>query len=211
VPAFNNLSELGNHKLNQMPSTTAKFSFPKLNLVGETSSLSNTSNLSEYANLQLKNYQQKDSNDQKFVLPNIFSSKPSFSPFQNPIIDLKSALLSENEKKEIPKEINKVPKEKSKESFIPKFIDCDIASVSKASDNFDIDKTVISSTTLQDLLREKVAVNEPSMLGKIIGKRFNKKVPYIRHSYEMLKEINRFKFDIPSPDDQILAHLKKKK
>lgn len=206
MPVFNNLSELGKFQLSQASSSSMKFNLPVLKLSNKESPSSNS--LSEFANLQLKNYQKKDAEvEQKFAIPNIFASKPSVNTCQIQTIDLKSALLSDREKKEIPKEI-KVTKKKSNEKFIPQFIDCEEVSSTKLSHN--CENTVICSTTLHDLLREKSPVNQPSIVGKIIGKRFHKKVPYIRHSYDSLQDINRFKFDVPSPDDQILAHLKKK-
>lgn len=204
MPVFNNLSELGKFQLSQSPSSTMKFNLPVLKLSNTDAS----SSLSEFANLQLKNYQKKSPVDQKFAIPNIFASKP-LNTVQTQTIDLKSALLTDHEKKEMPKE-EKAHKEKSNEKFIPQFIDCvEVFTPKLLSHN--CENTVISTTTLHDLLREKTRLNHPSMVGKIIGKRFQKKVPYIRHSYAALQDINRFKFDIPSPDDQILAHLKKKK
>ena len=201
MPVFNNLSELGKFQLSQASSSSMKFNLPALKLSNKESS---SSSLSEFANLQLKNHQKKEV-EQKFAIPNIFASKP-LSTTQT--IDLKSALLSDREKKELPQEV-KVDKEKSNEKFTPQFIDCDEVCTPKLSSN-DCDDTVIWTTTLHDLLHQKSHLNQPSIVGKIIGKRFHKKAPYIRHSYDSLKDINRFKFDVPSPDDQILAHLKRK-
>lgn len=204
MPAFNNLSELGKYQLSQASATSAlKFKLPSLKLDNKTSE-SPPNNLLELAKLQVKNYQEKDNleNPKKFAIPNIFSSKPA-----NPIIDLKSALLSDVEKKELPKE----PKAQKSEVFIPKFIDCDIV-MERSTVPSDIEDAVVCATTLRDLINDNnVSIHQPSMMGKIIGKKsIHKNVPYVQHSYEALKIINRFKFDVPSPDDQILAHLKKK-
>lgn len=200
VPVFNNLSELGKFQLSQASSSSMKFNLPVLKLSNKEPSSSTSSSLSEFANLQLNNHKKKE-----FAIPNIFASKP-LSTTQT--IDLKSALLSDREKKELPKEV-KVVKEKSSEKFTPQFIDCDEVCSPKLSSN-GCDNTVICTTTLHDLLREKSHINQPSIVGKIIGKRFHRQAPYIRHSYEAIKAIKRFKFDVPSPDDQILAHLKRK-
>lgn len=90
------------------------------------------------------------------MIPKIFSS--------NPRIDLKSALLSDVEKKELPKEV-KVPKHE--EEFIPKFIDCDREPSSVKND---AEKVVICTNTLADLLNEKLPVQHSmSMMGKILG------------------------------------------
>lgn len=164
------------------------------------SSESPPSNLSEFA----RNSQEKQSSDTpKFAIPNIFGVKPK----ANPIIDLKLALLSDSEKKELPKEV-KI--EKKDEEFIPKFIECDLKTSNPAALG-DNENVVICSSTLKDLIPETASIHQPSMMGKIIGKHYKKRVPYtIRHTYEPLKDINRFRFDVPSPDDQILVHLLKK-
>ena len=60
-------------------------------------------------------------------------------------------------------------------------------------------------------LRQKSHINELSMVGKIIGKHFKKKMPYVPlgHKY-MDGDFNLFKFDVPSPDDLRMAYLGKK-
>jgi hypothetical protein len=180
-------------------SSTTKFKLPSLKLENKSSE-SPPNNLLDY----VKSQQPKDSSltQIKFTIPNIFASKPK----SNPMIDLKSALLSENEKKKLPKEEVKIVEKK--DEFIPKFIECDLKSRNSVTEN---ENVVICVSTLKDLIDdESLPIHQPSMMGKIIGKRFQKTVPYIRHAYEPLKDIDRFKFDVPSPDDQILAHLQKK-
>lgn len=184
-------------------SSVLKFKLPSLKVESKSNDLTN---LFELANIQLKNYQQTTSTEtSKFSIPNIFSTKQLKV---NPVIDLKSALLSDSEEKKLPKE-PEFKCDKREENFIPKFIDCDLTS-SFNNEMILSDNAVILTSTLKDLIDESVLVNEPTMMGKIIGKRYRKRVPYIQHSYKPLKEIARFKFDSPSPDDQILAHLQRK-
>lgn len=173
-------------------SSTTKFKLPSLKLDSTKSSESSMpNNISDFASLPL--------NTPKFMIPNIFSTKP---------IDLKSALMSESEKKKLPRE-GKF--EKKDEDFIPKFVECDLKTNCQ-TEHIDDVNFVICPSTLRDLIDETVPINPPTMMGKIIGKRYKKRVHYpIRHAYEPpLQDINRFRFNVPSPDDQILAHLQKK-
>lgn len=200
--------------MSQNPSSSMKFNLPVLKLNNKTSE-SAPNSLSEFAKLQLKNLPSKnEESERKFSIPNIFaptSSSSSLSTKTNEIqvIDLKSALLSDNEKKILPKE--EVGNKKNEEVFIPQFVDCDMISTPNLMRINQDDGVEIASITLNELLKQKSSINEPSMVGKIIGKRFHKKIPNIHHSYYTLRDIPRFQFNVPSPDDQILAHLNKKK
>jgi hypothetical protein len=174
------------------------------------------SSLSEFANLQLQNYACNSShmtNQKKqplFAIPKLLV-KPAFTPDEENkkiTIDLTAALIPEKERKEMTK-IEKTMMEV--EHFIPQFVDCNDSVEKSHSKTVGLDQCC-KRVTLSELKQSCNSVHSPkfSIIGKIIGKKYREKVPYIKHLYAK-HTINRFSFDTPSPDDKILAHLSKKK
>lgn len=130
--------------------------------------------------------------------------------FQNTLIDLKSALVPQTEQKKI----SLVPRKEVKhdsENFTPQFIDCDTAT-NRTTKILAMDEHC-ERHTLKELtaLYKKVSFKKFSSVGKVIRRKFVKRVPKITHGYESNIAINRFAFNTPSPDDKILAHLNKNK
>lgn len=146
-----------------------------------------------------------------FNIPNIFAPRPSL--VQEPksaLIDLKSALVPESELKKL----SKVPKVEIKqivEVFIPKFIDCDKISTA-ARTNFTLEDNCKLLTLEEFRSRHKsIRIKRFSKVGRVIRHKLKRIAPQIKHGYEHKHFIQRFYFDTPSPDDQILAHLNKNK
>lgn len=126
------------------------------------------------------------------------------------VIDLESTLLSSNEQKKISPITNVM---KQIEMFTPKFIDCenmkDINDISmnELKINDFCDQLLLSGLTLRF---KEIHMKKFSTIGRIIGRKFKKTMPYIKHSFEPKKVVQRFSFATPSPDDLILKHLNKK-
>lgn len=196
-----------------------KLNFNKPSFDNHKNTSESVSNQTEFAALQIQNYSNSKSEDTankktKFCIPNLFPKEHSTASVkdkenENTMIDLKMALVSENERKLLPKKAFPKPIEE----FSPQFIDCEILmDVSIHPKSVDFDERC-DRHTLNDLKKEfkSMQTNTLSILGKIIHKKYRKKNLKIPHSFKHgLIAIERFKFDIPSPDDKILAHLEKK-
>jgi hypothetical protein len=129
-------------------------------------------------------------------------------------IDLTAALIPEKERKQLAKseQRSKMDVVMVEERFTPQFIDCKETldtPHSRAIVEFDEGCERITLRELRQSCGEAHSSNF-SMMGKIIKKKYHKKVSYIRHAHAR-HTIDRFTFDTPSPDDKILAHLSKKK
>lgn len=210
--------------MNNVPSSSFKlpslggsiksgFVLPKL--VNLTSSSSGSSNLTDFAKSQLLTCSQSDEKKTQFTIPKLFPSKTEQMKNleiedepQKILIDLKSALVTGTEQTKV----SVVPKKEVQENFIPKFVDCDftMGSNSTKESTFDDHCELITLKELRSRYK-KSSLERFSMMGKVIGRKFKKKIPKIHHGYEPKNIIEPFKFDTLSPDDKILAHLNKKK
>ncbi|KAG5680130.1 hypothetical protein PVAND_009655 [Polypedilum vanderplanki] len=167
--------------------------------------------------MQLKNYSVGSSQEQKksmFSIPKLLFNKKEnaqISENKKTAIDLTSALIPEKERIELSKVIQQQSQVEVVDNFIPQFIDCeDTVNVSNSKPiDFGECCERITLRELRQNCKEAHLANF-SMIGKILRKKYRKKIPYIQHAYAK-HTINQFKFDTPSPDDQILAHLSKKK
>lgn len=199
-----------------------QFKLPSLGMANKSLPLKTTvktdsSSLSDFAGSQLQSYLSSKSDQQPknstFSIPKLFPNSRateqvvSIKTDERMVIDLKSALVSDSERKNL-SERNEQKKEPQVEHFIPQFVDCE-----NVSHDISVKATVFDeqcdSTTLGDL-RNKfsfVRLAKFSIVGKIIRKRFRTKA--VRLEYKTLYADKRFKFDHLSPDDQILRHLKK--
>lgn len=199
-----------------------QFKLPSLGMANKSLPLKTTvktdsSSLSDFAGSQLQSYLSSKSEQQPknstFSIPKLFPNSRateqvvSIKTDERMVIDLKSALVSDSERKNL-SERNEQKKEPQVEHFIPQFVDCE-----NVSHDISVKATVVDeqcdSTTLGDL-RNKfsfVRLAKFSIVGKIIRKRFRTKA--VRLEYKTLYADKRFKFDHLSPDDQILRHLKK--
>lgn len=183
---------------------------PKLGNVSNFSATTNGSgSLADFAASSLaKSGAQAETGKKPFVIPNIFSPKPS-EPDPKPI-DLMATLYSPTEQKKI---VKKQPVAKPKpeaENFVPKFIDCD-RTTTTASANLSLEDTCELSTLREFKSRSKLRRCKFSIVGRIIATKFKVTRPKIHHSDPGNPDIKRFLFDTPSPDDKILAHLNKAK
>lgn len=193
-----------------MPSTS-KFKLPVLG----PSALNNskpTSSLSEFANSQLKNYLSSSSSDQMFSIPNIFANKPKVletkvqkNDNEKVVIDLKTALVTDQERKILP--IINEQKKVQVEEFVPQFIDCE-NTVQNFTNPLDFDD-YCERIMLSDLKNKFNSIPSVkfSIIGKIIKKKYHKRIPRLEYQTRHIEK--RFKFDTLSPDDQIMKHLKK--
>lgn len=239
-PKFQSLSDLGKYHLGKinMPSGSkfqlptlgsgGGFKLPKLdNIPTEISSCSEVqNNLSTFANMQLKNYQQNQGETSKksaFIIPKLFPAANVPLPIdkmetlmiseektdsQKIMIDLKEALLPVSEQQPLPMMSERETKP-DVEYFVPQFVDCDHIMDTATKDP--LQDVCYEQISLKDLKKryKKYPLKKFSIIGMIISKKFRKKVPKIVHAYETNPAIVRFKFDTPSPDDQILQHLNK--
>lgn len=154
------------------------------------------------SNVPLNQMRDLKINDVKSTIDN--EQSPKF------VIDLKSTLLSSIEQKKIAPIANVI---KEIEVFTPKFIDCenmkdinDIKMKELKLDDF-CEQLLLSGLTLRF---KEVHLKKFSTIGRIIGRKFKKSMPYIKHGFEPKKVVQRFSFATPSPDDLILKHLNKK-
>lgn len=174
----------------------------------------------------------KDGSKNPFSIPKLFADKnqsnnvplnqmrnlkiidvkpsPDNEPLPKFVIDLKSTLLSSTEQKKISPAANVI---KKIEVFTPKFIDCenmkninDISMKELKLDDF-CEQLLLSGLTLRF---KEIHMKKFSTIGRIIGRKFKKSMPYIKHGFEPKKVVQRFSFATPSPDDLILKHLNKK-
>lgn len=191
ISEIDNLVTFGKHQLSQMTSTSKlKFKLPQLKLKNNDNNLVSTSSLSEYANDQLKAY-----TGDKRNFPMISSEEPK--------IDLTSALLLKREQKDLQNNLYKTP-----EKFVPSFINCESKfNAHEDERNSDI-FSILSSISLKKLRHDECSMHQPSMMGKVIGRRFKLKAPLIS-SFVIQNSNNRFTFNVLSPDDQILKNLRK--
>ena len=168
----------------------------------------------------------KDLSKNSFSIPKLFNDKKQSTNVplnqmrdlkiidneQSPkfVIDLESTLLSTMEQKKISPIANVI---KEIEVFTPKFIDCenmkninDISINELKLDDF-CEQLLLSGLTLRF---KEVHMKKFSTIGRIIGRKFKKSMPYMKHGFEPKKVVQRFSFATPSPDDLILKHLNKK-
>lgn len=224
-PKFESLSDMGKYHLQKSNVPSTSFKLPSLGLnksdskgfvlpkLGITPVISN---LADFAKNQIDSSEKKN----QFMIPKLFSSKTDSVPVdgikslqissdspQKIVIDLKSALIPEADKKKVPKVIKK----ENVENFIPQFIDCDFPMNPEEGD-LKVDDNC-TRVTLKELsfLYKNCSFKRFSMVGKMIGRKFQKKIPKIHHGYEPKNFIESFTFGTPSPDDKILAHLNKNK
>lgn len=215
------MSELGKfHLKNNVPSSS-KFVLPNLNKNYSNPTIiseSKPESLSEFANLQLKNYLSSDPrvqhNKPMFSIPKLFASNKRKDDGVNQeceriVIDLNVALVPEEDRKSLSKKF--VNREMEIEHFIPQFIDCENTIEVSSPKNLSFD--LCCERILLCELKQKfsdVPSTKFSIIGRIIKKKYHKKVPLILHSFPK-HTITRFAFDTPSPDDLILAHLNRNK
>lgn len=218
-------------QMNNVPSSSFKlptlglskggFELPKLrNIPSSSSDSAGSSSLADFAKSQLENCVQSDQTKSHFTIPKLFPARNDLVPIdgmrnleiepQKILIDLKSALVTETEMNKASLATNKKVKQEV-ENFIPQFVDCDNA-MNISSKDLTLDDRC-ERVTLRELSSryKNCSLRRFSMMGKIIGRKFMKKIPRIDHGYEQKHFIEPFKFDTPSPDDKILAHLNKKK
>lgn len=189
------------------------FVLPKLgNLSISPSGSMNSSSLSDFAKAQIGTVSDKKST---FTIPKLFPSQQMPSPYGEPktepgkiLIDLKSALVTDVEQKKIAR----VPKPEVKpdvEVFVPQFIECDNTMNTRTRDITLEDRC--ERLTLKEVKShfKGHSFQKLSTFGRILGRKFKKAVPPIRHGYSSKHNIDRFTFNTPSPDDKILAHLNK--
>lgn len=188
------------------------FSLPKL---GTSSAASGASSLANFANAQLKSYEEsKVTTDQtepkKFAIPKLFPSKPANPLAVDLLVDLKSALvpLSEqmkslNLKKNLPVETATF------EHFIPKFVDCDVIVDPKSREmQYDENCHPFTADELRSQFKD-LNFKRFTSVGRVVKRRFHRKKPRIQHKFKHKHEVVRFKFDTLSPDEVILSHLNK--
>lgn len=194
------------------------FSLPKLGSTSSASGISNTNmtSLADYANAQLKNYENLKQPDhvetKKFAVPKLFPSKTaSMTVDSNQIknlVDLKSALVPLSEQMKSLK-LCKRDETATFENFIPKFVDCDVI-VDPKSREVHFDENCHPYTREELMSQFKVLDHKRfTSVGKVIKRRFHRKKPKIIHRFKHKHEVDRFTFDTPSPDDIILSHLNK--
>lgn len=183
---------------------------PKLGNLSK--SPSGSSSLSDFAKAQMGTASDKKTS---FTIPKLFPSQQKPSSLgesktepEKILIDLMSALVTDIEQKKIAR----VPKPEVKpnvEVFVPQFIDCDNTMNTRTSDMTLDDRC--ERLTLKEVKAhfKRHSFQKLSTFGKILGRKFKKSVPAIRHGYSLKHNINRFTFNTPSPDDKILAHLNK--
>lgn len=195
-------------------STGGGFVLPNLgNLSLSPSGSTSLSSLSDFAKTQNNTLGSKNS----FTIPNLFSSQQKSTSIsqqkteiENNRIDLMSALVSDTEQKKSAR-VLKTEVKPIAEVFVPQFIDCDNTSQVRSRD-LTLDVQCERLTLKQIKLQFKGhSIQSLSIIGKILSRKFKKKVPQIRHGYDAKHSINRFKFNTPSPDDKILAHLNRNK
>lgn len=224
-PKFDTLSDLGKYHLGMNASSSSQFKLPtfssSIGKAGGGFVLPKLGNLSispsrPVNSLSLYDFS-KSQTDKKscFTIPNLFpsNSKPADELKTEPekmLIDLKSALVPDIEQKKIARAAKSEVKHEV-EVFVPQFIDCDNTINIRIKD-LTIDDHCERLTLKELKSRFKGhSLKKLSIVGKILGRKFKKKVPQIRHGYTAIHNINRFTFDTPSPDDKILAHLNKNK
>lgn len=199
------------------PSSGGGFVLPKLGNLSTNSVVpQSTSTLADFAKTQLQTDSSSVASNSQFTIPKLFASQPKTTSMEiektdsgKVVIDLKSALVSEMEQEKVRLVKTKVSREKSVEDFIPKFVDCDMLVIDGARD-----LTVTDCCELENLkqirLRYKgFSLGKFSSVGKIITRKFRKKIPLVRHGYELNPNIVGFTFNTPSPDDKIIQRLKK--
>lgn len=182
---------------------------PKL---GNISSINaESSSLANFAATQLKNSMNSvkiSSPKAQFSIPKLFPSKKTEEPPTDEIkkfdilIDLKSALVPETEKKKV----LQAPQRKSEEVFIPQFVDCDLVMDVGTAESFNCESVSLKELKLRFT---SIKFKKFSVIGKIIGRKLKKKSIKVHHGYTVNPAIHRFAFDVPSPDDKILANLNK--
>lgn len=202
---------------NAVPPSGVNLVLPKLgNLsLDSTGSQNSYSSLADFAKVQLSNWDKSGSQKALFAIPKVIPSEPKVINFNTEpetiLIDLKSALVPEIEKRKISC-APKPPKVKENvEIFTPQFIDCDNTSGFRTKD-FILDE-LSERITLKELKTryKNCSLKKFSTVGKIIRLKFKKSFKPIRHVDRHKHSIKRFDFDTPSPDDKILAHLNKNK
>lgn len=116
-------------------------------------------------------------------------------------IDLSKALRISNSAPEVlKKQTESVPEP---DNFVIPFIDCDME-VPKQKLDLHFCNMDISSAAFVDNLN----VKKPSKLGRALCRKYKRPEPYIINSEkELYKNVERFHFDRPSPDDNIINNL----
>lgn len=157
-----------------------------------------------------------------FTVPNIFNTPavkppPGFDPSskqkppqlplmrKNWIVDLKSALIKD--KSEItPHRISASGQDENDEVINYGFIDCDIVESKPVIDEF----CLIDASGIMD--RKLINCTQASSgLGSILCLRYRKRHKRrIRHGFvSKPNQVEPFRFNVPSPDDVVLEHMKK--
>ena len=121
-------------------------------------------------------------------------------------IDLKAALVTDQERNKLP--IINDQKKVQVEDFVPQFIDCEntVLNISAKSIEYDDHCERILLSDLKNRFN-KIPSAKFSMIGKIIRKKYRKRIPRLEYPTRHIEK--RFKFDTLSPDDKILKHLNK--
>lgn len=155
-----------------------------------------------------------------FVVPNIFNTPssgppPGFTPNLKPkpqtplgkkewIVDLKSALIKD--KSEItPQHRKAAGQDENDDPISYGFIDCDIVESKPVIDEFCL---IDSSAIMQRKLINRTALS--SSFGSILCVRYRKRNKVrVRHGFVSKPGVVPFRFNVPSPDDVVLEHMKK--
>lgn len=158
-----------------------------------------------------------------FLVPNIFNTPssgppPGFAPNvtrkpQTPlgkkewIVDLKSALIKD--KSEITphhrKAVRLSGQDENDDPINYGFIDCDIVESKPVIDEFCL---IDASGIMNRKLRNCTAIS--SAFGSILCVRYRKRNQvHVRHGFVSKPGVVPFRFNVPSPDDVVLEHMKK--
>lgn len=111
-------------------------------------------------------------------------------------IDLTSALKNTSRN-------NKVVKMQNVEQFVPQFVDCEVHLE---------DEVYECVFDLSNILRKdlKLMMKKRSRFGKVLCRSYVCLYKAdVKHEYDVLNQISCFKFDVPSPDDNVQRFVRK--
>lgn len=157
----------------------------------------------------------KPQNDLKFVVPklnlsstpkkqNDTSSKSETTALETWHIDLTSALKNIPTPIQKTKTNNNTKHDSSDENFTPQFVDCEVEVKEIEVAECCLNISSILDVDLKHLTKKR------SSFGKILCRNYvSCYKPEVPHKFEVLNKIEPFKFDVPSPDDNVQKFVKK--